>query len=97
MCLDGICNDWTIISKEGKKFSWHRIILATKSSVIKAMFSMNMRDKEEKETKVHFNNQVLEAFVKLFYKGAVPHMVLRANLSSFLALSDLYDLFLLKS
>ena len=97
MSLDGIFADWTIISKEGKKFPCHRIILATKSSVMKAMFSMDMRDKEEKETKVHYNNQMVEAFAKLFYKGAVTHTVLVANLSSFLALSDLYDLLLLKS
>ena len=64
---------------------------------MKAMFSMDMRDKEEKETKVHYNNQMVEAFAKLFYKGAVTHTVLVANLSSFLALSDLYDLLLLKS
>ena len=95
MSLDGIFA--RIISKEGKKFPCHRIILATKSFVMKAMFSMDMRDKEEKETKVHYNNQMVEAFAKLFYKGAVTHTVLVANLSSFLALSDLYDLLLLKS
>ena len=97
MSLDGIFADWTIISKEGKKSPCHRIILATKSSVMKAMSSMDMRDKEEKETKVHYNNQMVKAFVKFFYKCAVPHMVLVVNLFSFLALSDLYDLLPLKS
>ena len=42
MSLDGIFADWTIISKEGKKFPCHRFILATKSSVMKAMFSMGL-------------------------------------------------------
>ena len=43
------------------------------------------------------NNQVVEAFVNYFYEGAVPQMVLGANLSSFLALSELYNLLPLKS
>ena len=97
MCLDGIFADWTIVSEEGERFPCHRNILAAKSSIMKAMFTTEMREKEEKETKIHHNNQVVEAFVNYFYEGAVPQMVLGANLSSFLALSELYNLLPLKS
>ena len=37
------------------------------------------------------------AFVTYFYTGEVPHVVLEPNLSSFLALSELYNLLPLKA
>ena len=93
MCAeDGIFSDWTIISEEGQRFPCHRNILAAKSSTMKAMMTTDMREKEEKETKVHYKNQVVGAFVEYFYKGKVPLEILKANISSFLALSDFYQL-----
>ena len=97
MCVDGIFADWTIISEDGKRFPCHRIILAVKSSIMKAMLTTEMREKEEKETKVHYNNQVVEAFVNYFYTGTIPHLVLETNISIFMKLSDYYNLDPLKS
>ena len=98
MCIeDVIFADWTIISEEGQRFPCHRNILAAKSSTMKAMMTTEMREKEEKETKVHYNNEVVGAFVNYFYTGAVPHVVLKSNLSSFLTLSELYNLLPLKA
>ena len=97
MCVDGIFADWTIISDDGQRFPCHRNILATKSSTMKAMLTTEMKEKEEKETKVHYNNQVVGAFVNYFYTGEVPHVVLKSNLSSFLALSELYNLLPMKA
>ena len=97
MCYeDGIFSDWTIISEEGQRFPCHRIILAAKSSTMKAMMTTDMREKEEKETKLHYNNQVVGGFVDYFYKGEVPPEILKQNLSSFLAISDFYHLETLK-
>ena len=62
-----------------------------------AMMTTEMQEKEGKETKVHFNNKVVGAFVDYFYKGEVPPEVLGSNLSSFLELSVLYDLEPLKA
>ena len=98
MCVeDGIFADWTIISDDGQRFPCHRIILAAKSSVMKAMLTTEMKEKEEKETKVQYSNQVVGAFVNYFYTGSVPQEVLESHLSSFLALSELYNLLPMKA
>ena len=98
MCLqDGVFSDWTIISEEGQKFPCHRNILAAKSSTMKAMMTSEMKEKEEMETRLKYNNKVVGAFVEYFYKGEVPRVVLETNLSSFMELSDFYNLDPLKS
>ena len=98
MCVeDGIFSDWTIVSKEGQRFPCHRLVFAAKSSTMKAMMTSDMKEKEVKETKIHYNNPVVGAFVDYFYKGEVPPEVLGPNLSSFLELSMLYDLEPLKA
>ena len=98
MCVeDGIFSDWTIISEEGQRFPCHRVILAAKSSTMKAMMMTEMKEKEEKENKVNYNTQVVGAFVDYFYKGQVPPEILESNISSFLALSDYYQLQSLKA
>ena len=98
MCIeDGIFSDWTIISEEGQRFACHRNILAAKSSTMKAMMTIEMKEKEEKETKLNYSNKVVGAFVDYFYKGKVPSSVLEENLSSFLDLSVLYNLEPLKA
>ena len=98
MCIeDGIFSDWTIISEEGQRFPCHRIILAAKSSTMKAMMTTEMKEMEEKETKLNYNNKVVRAFVDYFYKGEVPNAVLESNLCSFMKLSDYYHLEHLKA
>ena len=98
MCLEeGIFADWTIISEEGQRFPCHRNILAAKSTTMKAMMTTEMREKEEKETCLKYNNNVVGAFVDYFYKGEVPSKVLETNLSIFMKLSDFYNLDPLKS
>ena len=98
MCLeDGVFSDWTIISEEGQRFPCHRNILAAKSSTMKAMMTTEMKEKEEMETRLKYNNKVVGAFVDYFYKGEVPKVVLETNLSSFMKLSDFYNLDPLKS
>ena len=98
MCIeDGIFSDWTIVSEEGQRFPCHRNILAAKSSTMKAMMTTEMKEKEEKVTKVNFSNKLVEAFLDYFYKGEVPRVVLETNLSSFMKLSDYYHLEPLKA
>ena len=93
MCYeDGIFSDWTIISEEGQRFPCHRIILAAKSSTMKAMMTTEMREKEEKETMLKYSSLVVGAFVDYFYKGEVTPDVLASNISSFMKLADLYNL-----
>ena len=93
MCSEeGIFSDWTIVSEEGQRFPCHRNILAAKSPTMMAIMTSEMKEREEKETKVHYNNQVVGAFLDYFYKGEVPTGVLEANISSFLDLAELYSL-----
>ena len=98
LCLeDGTFSDWTIISVEGQRFPCHRLVLATQSSPMWAMMTIDMKEKEERETKLNHSNKVVGAFVDYFYKGEVPQVVLEANISGFLELSDLYNLGPLKA
>ena len=93
MCVDNeTLSDWTIVSEEGQRFPCHRVILAAKSPALMAMMTTEMKEKEAKETKVHYNNQVVEAFVDYFYKGEVPTGILKANIASFMDLAELYNL-----
>ena len=66
-----IFSDWTIISEEGQRFPCHRLVLAAKSSIMKAMMTSDMREEKESQSKVHYSIQVVEAFVDYFYKGEV--------------------------
>ena len=98
MCTElGVFSDWTIISEEGQRFPCHRLVLASKSSTMRAMMTIDMKEKEEKETKLNYSTNVVEAFVDFFYKGKVSSEVLESNLSSFLRLADFYHLETLKA
>ena len=98
MCIeDGIFSDWTIVSEDGQRFPCHRNILAAKSSIMKAMMTTEMQEKESKETSLKYNNKVVGAFVGYFYKGEVSPDVMGSNISSFLELSVLYNLDQLKA
>ena len=95
MCLqDGIFSDFTILSEEGGRFPCHRVVLAANSSYMKTMMTTKLNEEEQKQHKLPHNisNQVAEAFVAYFYKGEVTQEVLEANLSTFLDLSEFYDL-----
>ena len=99
MCIEDsrVFSDWTIVSEEGQRFPCHRNILSAKSSTMKAMMTIEMKEKEEKETKLNYSNQVVGAFVDFFYKGEIPMLVLEGNISSFMELADLYNLDPLKA
>ena len=98
MCVDNeTLSDWTIVSEEGQRFPCHRNILAAKSSTMKAMMTIEMKEKEEKEMKLNYNNLVVGAFVDYFYKVKVSPEVLETNICSFLKLSDFYHLESLKA
>ena len=99
MCIEDsrVFSDWTIVSEEGQRFPCHRNILSAKSSTMKAMMTIEMKEKEEKETKLNYSNKVVGAFLDYFYKGEVSQLVLESNLSSFMKISDYYHLEPLKA
>ena len=73
MCVEDskVFSDWTIVSEEGQRFPCHRVILAAKSSTMKAMMTTEMKEEEESQSKVHYNIHVVGGFVDYFYKGEV--------------------------
>ena len=73
MCIEDsrLFSDWTIVSEEGQRFPCHRVILAAKSSTMKAMMTTEMREEEQEQSKVHYNSRVVRAFVDYFYLGEV--------------------------
>ena len=70
----GMSSDWTIVSEEGQRFPCHRDTLAAKSSTMKAMMTTEIKEKEVKKTKIHYNNRVEDAMFSLaniYHAGTV--------------------------
>ena len=88
--------DFSILSKEGKAFPCHRVVLASQSPVMRAMMSVDMREKQEDQAVVDRGDEVVGHFVEYFYSRTVPEEALQANLASFFHLADFYDLAQLK-
>ena len=89
-------SDFTILSLEGKEFPCHRYILSSQSTVMLAMLTTNMKEKQEKQVDLKYSEGVVAHFVEYFYSGKVPRKILESNLVSFLELAGQYDLAPLK-
>ena len=89
---DKILSDFTVVSQEGKPFSCHRLFLATQSPVMMAMMTNDMKEKEESELKLEYNEEVVEHFVDFFYTGKVSPKILEKNVESFLGLAERFFL-----
>ena len=89
---DRILTDFAVVSKEGKKFPCHRIFLATQFPVMMAMMTHDMKEKQDSEVQLEYNEEIVKHFVDYFYTGKVAKKVLEGNLESFLALAEYYDL-----
>ena len=89
---DKILTDFTVVSQEGERFPCHRLFLATQSPVMMAMMTHDMKEKEESELKLEYNEEVVEHFVDFFYTGKVPPKVLEKNVESFLGLAERFFL-----
>ena len=85
-------SDFTIISEEGTRFPCHRVFLATKSPVMMAMLSHNMKEKEESEMKLEQKEEVVEHLVDYFYRGRISPDILKEHIDKYLELADLYQL-----
>ena len=93
---DRLLADFTILSQEGERFPCHRVILASQSSVMRAMMTNDMKEKDESQVTVKQNKEVVGHFVEYFYSRKVPREALQTNLAIFFNLAGLYDLASLK-
>ena len=91
-----LLKDFAILSKDGKRFPCHRLILSSQSKAMMAMMTTDMKEKEERQVKLEYSEEVVKNFVDYFYTRTVPREVLKENLNSFFTLSELYDLAPLK-
>ena len=91
-----IFSDFSLVSKEGKRFPCHRLILGTQSPVLMAMMVDDMKEKMKNEVKLEYGEEIVKLFVDYFYTGEVPHVNLGENIKIFLELADFYDLGSLK-
>ena len=89
--------DFTILSQEGKEFPCHRLILASQSATMLAMMTSDMKEKEENQVRLEYNEEVVGHFVEYFYSRKVPQEVLQTNLASFFELAGQYNLAPLKT
>ena len=89
--------DFTILSQEGKEFPCHRVILASQSPTMLAMMTSEMKEKEENQVRLEYNEEVVGHFVEYFYTRKVPQEALQTNLASFFELAGQYNLAPLKT
>ena len=92
LCTEMLFTDFAILSKDGKRFPCHRLILSSQSQAMMAMMTTDMKEKEERQVTLEFSDEVVSNFVDYFYTRTVPREVLKDNLDSFLTLSELYEL-----
>eukprot|EP00092_Neocalanus_flemingeri_P000589 GFUD01000625.1.p1 GENE.GFUD01000625.1~~GFUD01000625.1.p1 ORF type:complete len:334 (+),score=81.24 GFUD01000625.1:45-1046(+) len=94
---DKIFTDYNVVCSSGKSFPCHRVFLAARSPVFKAMIETEMKEAKEATVKlVNFNETVVENLIKYFYTGNVDEEVLKENAVSFLDLGERYDMAELK-
>ena len=96
MSNNRIFTDFIIVSNDGTKFPCHRAVLATKSSVMRTLMEADMMEKKESTLKLHFNGEIIKAFVDSFYSDILDVEVIAREIGSFLDLSESYDLDFLK-
>ena len=60
------------------------------------MMVNDMKEKNEKEVKLEYGEEIVKQLVDYFYSGEVPDDSLRENIKTFLELADFYDLGSLK-
>ena len=98
MCVDNeTLSDWTIVSEEGQRLPCHRVILAAKSSTMKAMMTIETRGKEAKETKIHHNNQVEDAAIKTLNIENVIEMFSLASVCHAGTLEEATEIFIVEN
>ena len=82
--------DFTVESVEGTKFPCHRVILGAQSSVLKRMFITPMEEKNKSTLKLDYKADVVEKFVRFFYKNDLEDG--EENLRCYLELAEKYDI-----
>jgi len=82
-------SDFTILCGT-KKYSAHRVVLASKSLVFKAMFSNVMRETKTGNVKiVDAESEIVEEFLRFIYTGEVQN--LKKNAAGLFTIADKYD------
>ena len=89
--------DFTVLSQEGKEFPCHRLILASQSATMLAMMTSEMKEKEENQVRLEYNEEVVGHFVEYFYSRKVTQEAFQTNLASFFELAGQYNLAPLKT
>ena len=72
--------NFTILSEEGTRFPYHRLVVATQSPPLKAMMIRDTKEKQKGQVQLQFKEEVVKAFVGSFYSKKVPKAVLETNL-----------------
>ena len=69
-CKENLFCDFTLISKDRKSFHCHKLVLASRSPVLKAMLNSGMAEanKQQLEIKNH-ESELLAIILEFIYKG----------------------------
>jgi len=89
---DKLLSDFSVVCN-GKSFPCHKVFLAARSSVFKAMIESEMKESKEAVVQLeNFTDTVIENFVKYFYTSQVDEEIMKENAVSFLDLGEKYDM-----
>ena len=86
----GDFTDFTLESEDGAQFPCHRIVLAAQSSVFSRMFLTPMEERETSSLQLEYKADIVEKFVKSFYKRLDEEEW--ETLKSFLELAEKYGI-----
>ena len=81
---------------DGKEVPCHKHVLAAASPVLEAMVENQHREAIENKAKIQISEEVGRAFVQFIYTGKLEDQKLNEHPLAFLALSEKYDLQVLK-
>ena len=68
---NGELSDCTVVSSDGEEFRVHKVILAMKSPVFKAMFSHDFKENTENKVRIDAKAGPVKALVDYMYRGMV--------------------------
>ncbi|XP_064487949.1 speckle-type POZ protein-like [Ornithodoros turicata] len=94
--ISSVSSDVVLVSYGGKKIHAHRLVLAMRSPVFRAMFANDMKEKRESEVNLQDTDAALvEEMLAFMYTDSAPNI--KSMAADLILMADKYDLERLKS
>lgn len=94
---DQIFCDFTIVSKEGKQFPCHKVVLASGSPVLKKLLNSGLKESKENKMEARmYDSDLLSVILKFMYKGVIEDDKLKARTKEVFMAANFYEMTHLK-